>query len=215
MRSIWRPNLNHLYIVLIGLSLIIWLFDAYFARASGNDFYPSDQLTQQANKLSAAYFPVQASKHAIQTSEIGYYYACRGICHATYEAADIGGSPGTPIIAVVGGKVLSAEQISQAQGKTNGATVRIQGSDGWWYYYAHLKPGSLKVMEGQTIRAGESLGVMGDAEDAQGTKPHLHFDMANLDNGFARGGNICSEACRNLVPPQPMLLRAYLALPEN
>jgi hypothetical protein len=56
--------------------------------------------------------------------------------------------------------------------------VRIQGDDGRFYYYAHLKPGTqshLKV--GEHVKAGQVIGGVGKSGDAATTPTHLHFQV--------------------------------------
>lgn len=207
------------YIVcgLIGLMCIIpW---ALHAREMHNDhqgfFSTSPSARQRVEYEKITTFPVRATKKQIQLSEVGYNYMCYKYCHATYEAADIGAPEGTQIVAAVSGRVIGVNQDGVAQSKKSGASVRIRGTDGLWYYYAHLAANSAVVQPGQIVRAGDPLGVMGSSRDAQGAEPHLHLDVAVVENGFDRGANLCSEMCSNLVAPQPMLLKAYLALPED
>lgn len=136
-------------------------------------------------------------------------------CHDTYEAADIGAPVGTPVIAVVNSYVESVNQSALIQGTQGGATIRLRGDDGWWYYYAHLKSGSAKVKTGDRVKVGQHLGEIGNSLDAQGSFPHLHFDISSIDNGFDRGAGICSDECSYLVAPQPLLIKAYRSLPEK
>ena len=71
----------------------------------------------------------------------------------------------------VGGKVLSVKK-----GDIGGFTVRIRGQDGLTYYFAHMDQMShLKV--GQTVRAGNHIGFVGNSGSARRTSPHLHFSV--------------------------------------
>lgn len=206
--------LNRIYAGLIFVSLLFWVISSV----------PPEEIAYAATNLNVvslaegkniAIFPLQTTKKAIQLSSAGYYFDCKAYCHDTYEAADIGAPVGTHVISVVDAYVASVNQSTVIQGKTGGATVRLRGDDGWWYYYAHMKSGSAKVQTGDRVRAGQNLGEVGSSIDAQGSVPHLHFDVSRVENGFDRGAGICSDQCRYLVAPQPLLLKAYLGLPEK
>src|SRR3982751_6812774 len=90
-----------------------------------------------------------------------------------HEGVDIFAKEGTPIHAVSGGTVV--------QGFHNGLggnVVRIQGDDGRYYYYAHLKDGSFDHLKvGEHVRAGQVIGGVGHTGDALGTPNHLHLQV--------------------------------------
>ena len=45
------------------------------------------------------------------------------------------------------------------------------------FYYAHLSAYSPFAVDGAAVRAGDVLGYVGDTGDAEGTPPHLHFEI--------------------------------------
>ena len=47
--------------------------------------------------------------------------------------------------------------------------------------FAHLAPGSVAVVEGQTVAAGEILGRVGHTGNS--TAPHLHFQLMRMGSG--------------------------------
>ena len=84
-----------------------------------------------------------------------------------HEGVDMLGPTGTPLVAVTSG---------YAEFKTNalgGNAVGLTGSNGNYYYYAHLDR-----WEGisRQVTRGEVIGYMGDTGNATGT-PHLHFEI--------------------------------------
>jgi murein DD-endopeptidase MepM/ murein hydrolase activator NlpD len=90
-----------------------------------------------------------------------------------HEGIDIFAKTGTPIHAVTGGKIVRG--FSDPRG---GVVVRIEGDDGRYYYYAHLKPGSTDDLRiGQRVRTGEVIGQVGKSGDAATTPPHLHLQV--------------------------------------
>jgi hypothetical protein len=86
---------------------------------------------------------------------------------------DIFAHEGTPIHAIAGGTVVQG--FGNALG---GNVVRIQGDDGRYYYYAHLKAHSFDHLHvGEHINAGQVIGGVGHTGDAAGTPNHLHLQV--------------------------------------
>jgi hypothetical protein len=92
-----------------------------------------------------------------------------------------------PVVAVRGGIVEKIEY----GGYLSGTSVRIRHDDGWSSHYVHLnndlygtddgqgegvRPG---LAEGDRVEQGELLGWVGDSGNAEGTIPHLHFELRN------------------------------------
>ena len=99
---------------------------------------------------------------------------------------------GAPIHAVAGGRVVWAVDdrpevppflpvadnptvttVSQFGG--NGVVVKLR--QGVFAHYYHLQPGSLRVRDGQHVRAGQKLGLFGNSGNTQGA--HLHFGLTD------------------------------------
>ena len=90
-----------------------------------------------------------------------------------HEGIDIFAKEGTPIHAIAGGTVVQG--FGNALG---GNVVRIQGDDGRFYYYAHLKDGSFDHLHvGEHVNAGQVIGGVGHTGDAAGTPNHLHLQV--------------------------------------
>ena len=64
--------------------------------------------------------------------------------------------------------------------KIYGNYVKIEHSNGYYTFYAHLKYGSIKVKNGQKISKGEVIGTMGNTGYSTGA--HLHFEVRNEKN---------------------------------
>lgn len=89
----------------------------------------------------------------------------------THAAIDVYAAKGAPIVAPVGGKVLSTKKST-----LGGYTVRVQGTDGLTYYFAHMNEAAV-VRPGEQISAGAHLGFVGNSGSARNTKPHIHFSI--------------------------------------
>ena len=155
-------------------------------------------------------FPLKTTKKVIRegsSNERGtlvWCYTCQDNDHHDYNAADIHAPTGTEVLAAVSGTVI---QVSEGP-----ARLHIQGEDGHWYYYTHLLAGSILFSAGDTVTAGQVIGRIGASADAEGTAPHVHFDIATRNSFFNRPG---PEADAYLVNPQPKLVEAFNNLREE
>jgi murein DD-endopeptidase MepM/ murein hydrolase activator NlpD len=57
-----------------------------------------------------------------------------------------------------------------------GNTIVLDLGDGQFAHYYHLKPGSIQVKQGQSVRSGQVIGHVGASGDAR--EPHLHFEVS-------------------------------------
>ena len=57
---------------------------------------------------------------------------------------------------------------------------------GHYAFYAHLQPGSLRVREGQTVRRGQVLALLGNTGNS--TEAHLHFHVSDAVDPLASEG---------------------------
>ncbi|OEV02676.1 transglycosylase family protein [Streptomyces oceani] len=86
----------------------------------------------------------------------------------SHTGVDFSASSGTPVKAVTDGQVVSA-----GWSGSYGNEVVIQHADGKYSQYAHLS--SLSVSAGQSVNAGDQLGLSGSTGNSTG--PHLHFEV--------------------------------------
>jgi murein DD-endopeptidase MepM/ murein hydrolase activator NlpD len=56
-----------------------------------------------------------------------------------------------------------------------GNFVILDIGQGRYAFYAHLRPGSLRVRVGDRVRTGQVLGLVGNSGNS--TEPHLHFHV--------------------------------------
>jgi murein DD-endopeptidase MepM/ murein hydrolase activator NlpD len=99
----------------------------------------------------------------------------------THQGQDVMAACGTPLVAARGGRVQTSTWDDAA-----GNYLVIDGkgtvND---FMYAHLAESS-PLKEGDTVRTGQPIGIVGDTGDAQGC--HLHFEMWGAP-GWYEGGS--------------------------
>ena len=67
-----------------------------------------------------------------------------------------------------------------------GNHVIIDIGGGYYAFYAHLKPGSLKVKLGDKVTRGQVVGLVGNSGNS--TEPHLHFHVSDGNSPLGSEG---------------------------
>jgi hypothetical protein len=70
--------------------------------------------------------------------------------------------------------------------QADGNHVVLDLGDGRYALYAHLKPGSVLVHEGERVRRGQVLGLVGTSGNS--SEPHLHFHVTDGPSPLASNG---------------------------
>jgi len=99
----------------------------------------------------------------------------------THQGQDVMAACGTPLVAARGGTVQMSTW-DDAAGNYLVIDGRGTAND---FMYAHLAEPS-PLQEGETVRTGQPIGIVGDTGDAQGC--HLHFEMWGAP-GWYEGGS--------------------------
>jgi murein DD-endopeptidase MepM/ murein hydrolase activator NlpD len=111
-----------------------------------------------------------------------------------HEGIDIFATKHTPAIAAANGTVTSVRE-----NKLGGLVVFMRPDDrDYTLYYAHLD--KQLVQDGQTVRTGDTLGLVGNTGNARNTPSHLHFGI------YTNGGaiNPLTFVDRNVKAPKPI-----------
>lgn len=90
-----------------------------------------------------------------------------------HEGLDIMAPRGTPVLAAANGRILRRYRSS-----SGGRTIYQIGERGRLvFYYAHLDRWAGDLEEGDTVRAGDVIGYVGDSGNAAAGVTHLHFEI--------------------------------------
>ncbi|MEV5430403.1 LysM peptidoglycan-binding domain-containing M23 family metallopeptidase [Streptomyces sp. NPDC052701] len=143
---------------------------------------PSSQKAQKPSAAPSAAAQAAAVSRSAGTADAagGYTAPVSGGVGTGYKVAgsmwssgyhtgvDFSVPTGTPLKAVAAGTVVSAGWAG-----AYGNQVVIKLDDGYYAQYAHLS--SLSVSAGQTVTAGQQVGLSGSTGNSTG--PHLHFEI--------------------------------------
>ena len=89
-----------------------------------------------------------------------------------HHGEDIFAPLGAPVLAVTNGTVYSV-----GWNDIGGNRLWLRDRQGNEYYYAHLSAFSPLAVNTRRVKAGDVLGFVGTSGDAEGTPPHLHFEI--------------------------------------
>jgi murein DD-endopeptidase MepM/ murein hydrolase activator NlpD len=101
---------------------------------------------------------------------------CYG-CSTFHDGVDFTPGSGAAIFAVTDGVVTTRDDGTSTYGNYIIVTARVKGHT-VKETYAHMTRASSPIVLGQTVRAGEFLGLVGMTGEATG--PHMHFEI-NVD----------------------------------
>ncbi len=135
---------------------------------------PQSQLKSIKATAYASSLPSYPNYYLIPTTGINW-----GILHSV-NAVDIANRCGTPVIASAEGLIVNADWDSGY-----GTYIKIQHPNSTETLYGHLS--KVFVKTGDYVQAGQLIGNIGNTGKVQGvTGCHLHFEVRNAKNPFAR-----------------------------
>ena len=106
----------------------------------------------------------------------------------THQGTDIFADKGTPVVAAAAGQIARI-----GEGERAGRYIVIRHDDGWTTHYLHLDndtPGTddgsggapaAGIVTGARVEPGDVIDFVGDSGNAEGTSPHLHFELHRPD----------------------------------
>lgn len=132
--------------------------------------------------------------HAPRMRKVGREWRRVGV----HEGNDIFAEPGTPVRAVTEGRVENLGWLFYS-----GWRVGVRAPDGRYWFYAHLGGYAPDLSLGDTVQAGQDLGVVGNT--GYGKRPghrdeftyHLHIGIQEPDGRW--------------IDPYPLMRRLYRA----
>jgi murein DD-endopeptidase MepM/ murein hydrolase activator NlpD len=132
------------------------------SSSSGSSSSKTEAVTQSADTASGFSAPVSGA--------VGTAYRTAGSMWSSgyHTGVDFSVPTGTSLKAVGAGTVVSA-----GWGGAYGNQVVVKLADGYYAQYAHLS--SLSVSNGQSVTAGQQVGLSGATGNVTG--PHLHFEI--------------------------------------
>ncbi len=95
-----------------------------------------------------------------------------GAYYAMHEGTDLFAVTGTPVTAVVDGTIWKMQSTLD-----RGKSIWLKAPNGSYYFYGHLGRFARGLSIGKRVRAGDLIGAIGTSADAQGTYPHVHFEI--------------------------------------
>ncbi len=131
-----------------------------------------------------------------------------------HEGLDITAEPGTPVISMTNGVV---ERIGWTF--YSGLRVGVRGTDGRYYFYAHLSSTAPTIRPGVAVEAGSVLGAVGNTGYGPPGRrdmfsPHLHFGIQG-PSGWQNPYPAVSSLYRKTVAIQRREERALESLAAN
>lgn len=133
---------------------------------------------------------------------------------------------GVPVLAAADGKVrgrrdgmddVNVRTIGREaiKGRECGNGVVIDHASGWATQYCHMRKGSVRVRKGQTVKAGDAIGLVGHSGLAE--FPHVHLsvfrdgnkvDPFSVSAGSAGASQLWNDTARDQMRYEPVSVYA-------
>ena len=117
----------------------------------------------------------------------------RGDGSRVHEGIDIRAPKGAPIVAIADGKINTMTYTN-----SSGYYIAIDHENGWLSLYVHLNDDiegndnlggketafAENIYLGAEVVAGQIIGYLGDSGNADGTVPHVHFEVRYMGESY-------------------------------
>jgi murein DD-endopeptidase MepM/ murein hydrolase activator NlpD len=89
-----------------------------------------------------------------------------------HQGNDVFATYGSPAVAVQNGVITN-----MSTDGLGGNALHVLNDRGDYFYYAHFSAFAPGIADGVRVQAGQTIGYVGQSGNAQGTPPHLHFEV--------------------------------------
>lgn len=153
------------------------------------------------------------------------FLASRGGGKRRHQGQDLMSPKLTPAVACFDGTVFIG-----TGGGNAGNTITIEGDNGWTAQYYHMNndsPGTDDgrgtadycfapgLKNGQRVVAGQFIGWVGDSGNAEGTAPHIHFEIWSQVSGAVYNATPSLKAAKKLDAPLVFAPAPDLDIPKG
>jgi peptidoglycan LD-endopeptidase LytH len=163
--------------LLAGVAGIIVFLAATIRVIEPQPVPPSDIVQPPSAGSGRLVVPVQGVEVDALRSNWG---EARGGGARAHQALDIMAPAGQPVVAATDGTV---EKLYFSRGGGGVSLYQRTASGELMLYYAHLRAYAQGMAEGRRVRAGETIGYVGDSGNAGVGNYHLHFAVARMSPG--------------------------------
>lgn len=154
------------------------------------------------------------------------FLASRGGGTRRHLGQDLMAAKLTPAVACFDGTVF----ITLGKTGNAGNMITVEGDNGWTAQYYHINndsPGTDDgkgtadyaiapgLKNGQRVYAGQLIGWCGDSGNAEGTGPHIHFEVWNQFTGAVYNATDSLRAAKRLTKPTVFAPAPDLDIPKN
>ncbi len=130
-------------------------------------------MTTEVAAAPAVVQPMTAGSYEITSGYGGRIHPIFGVARM-HEGVDYAAPAGTPIHAVAAGTVIHSGPNIGAAGTLVVIEHELDGQV-WTSWYLHMYSQDIAVTEGQQVRSGDLVGLVGSAGNSTG--PHLHLEI--------------------------------------
>ena len=169
------------------LKRLSFVFIGFFMLTSM--FYQPNLNAKHSEFLESIVFPVKN----IMSHFYDDWGEIRGNGKRIHEGIDIRAQKGSPIVAIADGRVNT---ISYSE--SSGYYIAIDHQNGWLSLYVHLDDDingndnlggrdtafADGIYLGGEVIAGQTIGYVGDSGNADGTVPHVHFEVRYMGKSY-------------------------------